>query len=194
MLRGTMLVDSPEVEATRSESPPDSNAERKRALTVLESSEARASPQRFGRKKSPKRAKPSEQGGEGGVGISPHTRTQASVAEAPPRGSQHGEFSTAPYNYCEPIIFNAFVFILTSLSSSYSSIKLVWVKQTSPPPLHYKVPLTMVWLRLLEPVIWTASACCCRNSWRRRIRATLVSWAHTNSPVIPILNGVQLLP
>jgi hypothetical protein len=125
MLRGTMLVDSPEVEATRPESPPDSNVERKRALAVHESSEARASPQRFGRKRSPKRAKPSQQGGEGGVGISPHARTQASVAEVPPRGSQHGESSTGPYNYFEPILFNAFMLILTSFSSSSSSIKLV---------------------------------------------------------------------
>jgi hypothetical protein len=122
-----MLVDSPEVEATRSEGPPDSNAERKRSLTdpcSHESSEARTSPQRVRRKKSRKRAKSSEQGEEGGVGISPHARTQASV-EVPPRGSQHGESSTVPYNYFEPIIFNVFMSILTIFSSSHSSIKLV---------------------------------------------------------------------
>jgi hypothetical protein len=88
-----MLVDSDEVEETLSESPPDSNAERKRALTDAYSRET-VSPQRYGRKKSPKRAKPSEQGEEGGVGTSPHTRTQASVAEPAGRGSQHGESST----------------------------------------------------------------------------------------------------
>jgi hypothetical protein len=90
-----MLVDSDEVEATLSESPPASNAERKRALTDTCSRES-SSPQRYVRKKSPKRAKPSEQGEEVGVWTSPHTRTQASVAEPAGRGSQHGESSTVP--------------------------------------------------------------------------------------------------
>jgi hypothetical protein len=105
MPRGTMLVDSEEGEASLSESPPESNAERKRALTdpsLRESSGARTSPQRYDRKKSPKRAKPTEQDEEGGVGTSPHTRTQESVAEVPRWGSQHGESSTVPCNYCEP--------------------------------------------------------------------------------------------
>jgi hypothetical protein len=93
MLRGTMLVDSDEVEATPPESPPGSNAERKRASTDTYSRET-SSPQRYGRKKSPKRAKPSEHGAEGGVGTSPHIRTQASVAEPAGRSSQHGESST----------------------------------------------------------------------------------------------------
>jgi hypothetical protein len=107
-----MFVDSDEVEATLSESPPDSNAERKRALTDAYSRET-SSPQRYGRKKSPKRAKPSEQGEEGGEGISPHTRTQASIAETARRSSQHGESSAVPYNHFEPVNSDAFMLVLT---------------------------------------------------------------------------------
>jgi hypothetical protein len=109
MLRGTMLLDEDgeDAEAKLSESPPDSNVQRKRARTnscSRESSGAGTSPQCYDRKMSPKRAKVSEECGDGEVGTSPHARVQASVAEAA-RRAQHGESSTVPYNHSEPDIF-----------------------------------------------------------------------------------------
>jgi hypothetical protein len=84
MLRGTMFVDAEDAEAKLSESPPDSNAQRKRALRE-------SSGTGYDRTLSSKRAKTSEQGDEGGVGTSPHARTHAWVPEGARRGSQHGE-------------------------------------------------------------------------------------------------------
>jgi hypothetical protein len=84
--------DYADAEAKRSESPPDSNAQRKRALAdaSLRETSPTSSPQRDDEKSSPKRAKASEPGHYRAVettGIGPpHRRPQAPGAEP-----HHGE-------------------------------------------------------------------------------------------------------
>lgn len=99
MLRGTVL-DTDVAEAKRSESTPDSNAQRKRTPTdasLHETTGSRVAPRRADEKLSPKRFKTSDEGKEvDAEGISPQRRTPAYSAGTDVRESQHGECINVP--------------------------------------------------------------------------------------------------